>query len=371
MKNNNLNSIIFGTIFGLIAGAAGASLVSFYDASDLNNFNFNRELNLSDYGYLSPNLVIRDPKKVVVNQDVKVDETIRDIRGSLLGIFIRTENSNDYYNLNDPLANAIAATNDGWVMAVWPEAVSAGLMNKASSTYVVIDNQKKVYEIDQVLTSKEGAGNFVFFHLSNANSLPVKRLLPEAEIKLGQSLILAAANQAFVLDSLAQKNQAAPYLSSDIYSRKITLANNHEETSAFVFNLSGEILGVIDDQGNWLLSPVIDAYWRSLLRNNNLQRAALGINYLDLNSIIGSEDLPSKGALIQAASGLDAVVENSAAEKAGLKAGDIITRINGLELNGDNNLSLIISTYNPGDNIVLDFTRDGESQQTEATLGSI
>jgi len=371
MKNNNLNSIIFGTLFGLIAGAAGALLVSLYNVGDLSNFNFNRELNLSDYGYLSPNLVIRDPKKVVVNQDIKVDETIRDIRSSLLGVFVQTESSSDYYNLNAPVANAIAATNDGWVMAIWPEAISEALINSASSTYVVIDSQKKVYEIDQVLASAENTGDFIFFHLLNANSLPVKRLLPAEEIKLGQSLILATSNQAFVLDSLAKKNQASLYLSSDVYSQKIALANNHEETSAFVFNLSGDILGVIDDNGNWLLSPTIDAYWRSLLRNNNLQQSSLGVNYLDLNSIVGDKNLPTKGALIQTASGVAAIVKNGPADKAGLKTGDVITRVNGLELNSDNNLSLIISTYNPGDTITIDFTRDGEIQQTEATLGAI
>ncbi|MBN2884538.1 PDZ domain-containing protein [Patescibacteria group bacterium] len=371
MKNNNLNSIIFGTIFGLLAGVASTLLVSFYGADSLSNLNFNQEFNLNDYGYLSPNLVIRDPKKVVVNQDVKVDETIRDIKGSLLSVFVRLDNNDDYYDLNAPFANAIAATNDGWVMAIWPETVPEYLLSKASSTYVIIDSQKKIYEIDQVLFSTKNTGDFVFFHLLNANSLSVKRLLSDAEIKLGQSLILSTSNQAFVLDSLAKKNQDGLYLSSDIYAQKVSLANNDQETSAFIFNLNGDILGVIDNKGNWLLSPAIDAYWRSLLRNNNLQKASLGVSYLDLSYIINNESAPTKGALIQAVSGSNAIVKNSAAERAGLKLGDVITRINSIELNSDNNLSLIISTYNPGDNIIIDFIRGGESRQVEVVLGAI
>jgi hypothetical protein len=372
MKNNNLNSIIFGTIFGLLAGAAGALSINLNSVSDLSNLNFNREVNLSDYGYLSPNLVIRDPKKVVVNQDVKVDETIRDIQSSLLGVFVRSDKNLDYYELNQPYAQAITATSDGWVMALWPEEMAITVLNKATSTYVVIDSQRNIYDIDQVLVGSDDMSNLVFFHLYDASSLVVKRLLPEGEIKLGQSLILATTDQGYILDSLAEKKSAGYYLNSDQYEQSIALAYNQEESSAMVFNLSGEILGLLDREGNWLLSPTIDAYWRALLRDNVLQRASFGLNYLDLSLVISNDkQLPNKGALIAAKTGVPAIAEDGAAEQAGLQVGDIITRFNGVEINKDNNLSRLLLTYNPGDTVVIDYLRDGVSMEVEVMLGSI
>ncbi|MDD2681007.1 MAG: PDZ domain-containing protein [Patescibacteria group bacterium] len=372
MKNNNLYSIIFGTIFGLLAGVAGALSINLNSVGDLNSLNFNREVNLSDYGYLSPNLVIRDPKKVVVNQDVKVDETIRDIQNSLLGVFVRNDKNTSYYELSAPYAHAVAATNDGWVMALWPEATVAATLNKASSTYVVIDSQRNIYEIDRILTGSDDLDNLVFLHLNNASSLVVKRLLPEGEIKLGQSLILATDNKGYIVDSLAAKNLATYDLDSDQYLQKISLAYNQEEYPAIVFNLSGEILGLVDREGKWLLSPVIDSYWRALLRDNTLQRASLGLNYLDLSLVItNDQQLPDRGALIQTTNELAAVVKGGAADKAGLKEGDIIIRFNGVEINKDNNLSLLLLTYSPGNKVIINYLREGVSMETEAVLGAI
>ncbi len=55
----------------------------------------------------------------------------------------------------------------------------------------------------------------------------------------------------------------------------------------------------------------------------------------------------------------------------GLKAGDIITRLNGVELNSENNLSALLSAYNPGDSVTVNYLRNGVSAETEVLLGSI
>lgn len=369
MKNNNLNSIIFGTVFGLLAGITGALFINLNSISDLNNLNFNREVNFNDYGYLSPNLVIRDPKKVVVSQDVKVDETIRDIQGSLLGVFTRND---DYYDLEKPYTQAVAATSDGWVMALWPEKTLNTISNKDILTYVIVDSQREVYDIDQIIVGSNEMSNLVFFHLDKADTLTVKRLLPEEEIKLGQSLILATINSSYILDSLSQKSFDAYYLNSDQYEQNIVLACNQEKTPAIAFNLSGEILGLIDREGNCLLSPTINAYWRTLLYDNVLERASLGLNYVDLSLVIpSSDDLPDKGALITSIDKTPALVKGGVAEKAGLQEGDIITRFNGIEINKDNNLSSLILTYNPGDTVFIYYLRDGAEGEAEVVLGSI
>ncbi|MDD3285024.1 MAG: PDZ domain-containing protein [Patescibacteria group bacterium] len=368
MKNNYLPLILIATAFGLLAGAAGALFANLYATGD-GSFALNRELNLSNYGYLSPSLVIRDAKKVVVNQDVKADETIRSLASSLLGVFAQAGDDSDYYKLEQPFASALVATSDGWVMAAWPEELSKGELEKIHQDFVVIDGNRKIYTIDLVVADTNTIGNFVFIHLLDASGLSVRRLVPDEEIKAGQSLLLAGANNTFLLNSLSGKNFDDVILSSDAYARTFSLAYQIPTQAFFVFNLSGEIIGAIDYRGRWLTSPELSVYWQSLLKEKALSWPSLGVHYLNLSAVAGAKDLPAKGVKLQGINNLPAVAKNSPADKAGLLAGDIINRVNGIELNSENDLAVIISSYLPGDSLLIDYTRQGNNLQTEAVLG--
>jgi serine protease Do len=63
------------------------------------------------------------------------------------------------------------------------------------------------------------------------------------------------------------------------------------------------------------------------------------------------------------------VIEASAAEKAGLKQGDIITKIDKEKVTDGNNLAKIISGKKPKDEIKIYYKRDGKETNTKATLG--
>jgi len=65
------------------------------------------------------------------------------------------------------------------------------------------------------------------------------------------------------------------------------------------------------------------------------------------------------------------VVPDSAAENAGVKAGDIITKINGESVSdNEDGLSGLIGKYKVGDKVTLEVWRDGETLALDATLSS-
>ena len=64
----------------------------------------------------------------------------------------------------------------------------------------------------------------------------------------------------------------------------------------------------------------------------------------------------------------NAVSAGSPAEKAGIREGDIITKINGQEIGPQAGVSSIVGEYAPGDTIELVYLRDGKEQTTRATL---
>lgn len=66
---------------------------------------------------------------------------------------------------------------------------------------------------------------------------------------------------------------------------------------------------------------------------------------------------------------IDAVTENSPAEKAGLKAGDVVLSIDGKALKGSEAMAAAMAQAKPGDKVKMELTRDGKPIKLEVTLG--
>lgn len=62
------------------------------------------------------------------------------------------------------------------------------------------------------------------------------------------------------------------------------------------------------------------------------------------------------------------VTKESAAEKAGLKAGDIITKVNELKVADADDLPMVINKFKPEDTVAITYKRDGVEATTTATL---
>ena len=76
-----------------------------------------------------------------------------------------------------------------------------------------------------------------------------------------------------------------------------------------------------------------------------------------------STEQADKGAEVQS------VTEGSAAEKAGLKKGDIIKTVGDAKIETPNDLSEVIRDHKPGDKVSITFLRDKKEQKVTAELG--
>ncbi|MFF3419625.1 S1C family serine protease [Streptomyces sp. NPDC002698] len=72
----------------------------------------------------------------------------------------------------------------------------------------------------------------------------------------------------------------------------------------------------------------------------------------------------------QGASGASAVESGGPAAKAGLKPGDVITKLDGMVVDSGPTLIGAIWTHKPGDTVKLTYTRDGKTHTVDVTLGS-
>ncbi|MFE2300280.1 S1C family serine protease [Streptomyces sp. NPDC059445] len=72
----------------------------------------------------------------------------------------------------------------------------------------------------------------------------------------------------------------------------------------------------------------------------------------------------------QGASGASAVESGGPAAKAGLKPGDVITKLDDMVIDSGPTLIGAIWTHKPGDTVKLTYTRDGKTHTVDVTLGS-
>jgi serine protease Do len=140
-------------------------------------------------------------------------------------------------------------------------------------------------------------------------------------------------------------------------------------------NLDGELVGIntaiISNTGGYqgigfaIPSNTVESVATQIIEEGNVQRAFLGINYGPASqTLIKNDDLPSGSAVISR------VQDGTPAAEAGLKAGDIITAINGKKLNEYLQVSNLISSMQPGDEVDLTINRNGEQETLAVTLGS-
>lgn len=376
LKRNLILFFILSVVGGLVAGIFGGMFARSYASSGLALPYTNQELNLTNLNNANSNFVIQDPKKVVINQDQKIAETINSLSASLVGVFKeinRAEDNNslkpEYYSLNNPLFIGLTMTSDGWVMSSLSDEDRKAFSGKG---FVAISADRKIYKIDKVSAIKDLPGDIVFFHLSEASNLPVRKTARRSELSLGQSLLVINGRNNAWPTTLSSFEKTPDILSSDAANARLALANNANalQQNSFVFNLSGDLVAVIGADKE--VAPVFayDSYWQSLWGAEKNTRPFFGVNYLDLASAEIPNESLAKGALIYPHEKI-AVVKNSPAEKAGLEAGDVITWINNEEINKMNDLADIIATYKSGDKITVSYLRDNQEKQIDVILGEL
>ena len=109
-----------------------------------------------------------------------------------------------------------------------------------------------------------------------------------------------------------------------------------------------------------LVSKVVE----DLLEYGKVQRGVLGI----IISNIDGNRAKELGLSINSGVRVDSLIEEGSAEKAGLKIGDVIFKVNGSTVSDVPMLQEMIATQRPGDEVSLDILREGEEKNLKAVL---
>ncbi|MCB2087839.1 MAG: Do family serine endopeptidase [Sphingomonadaceae bacterium] len=110
-----------------------------------------------------------------------------------------------------------------------------------------------------------------------------------------------------------------------------------------------------------IAAPIVD----KLRAGEEIERGYLGVRIQpvdeDLAASIGLAK--NKGEFVQA------VEPDAAADKAGIKAGDVVVEVNGNEVTPDQTLSFLIANIAPGTRIPVELYRDGQRRKVNVVVG--
>lgn len=276
--------------------------------------------------------------------------------------------------IKQDIGSGFIVKNDGLIIT------NKHVVADTSAKYRVITTDNKSYDVEKIY--RDPQNDLAILKIS-ANNLPTMELGDSDKLQVGQfAIAIGTALGEFrstvttgVVSGISRNITAgSPFEGSEELNNIIqtSAAINPGNSGGPLLNSSGQVIGVnvavAQDAQNIGFALPINILKDSLktfeANGQFAAKAFLGIQYRMITRDVAILNELPEGAYVQAVS------EASPAETAGVKAGDIITKIDGKQLrDADGGLAKVISSKKVGDTIELTVYRDdNKTFTTKATL---
>ncbi|MBN2173777.1 MAG: Do family serine endopeptidase [Bacteroidales bacterium] len=283
-------------------------------------------------------------------------------------------NNPNQYRYNAPViatGSGVIISDDGYIVT------NNHVVQNASKLEITL-NDKRTFEGKVIGTDpttdlaliKIDVGNLP--HLVYGNSDDLK--IGEWVLAVGNPFNLTSTVTAGIISAKARNiNILGDVSAIESFIQTDAVVNRGNSGGALV-NTKGELVGInaaiASNTGSYtgysfaipvnIVKKVIDDF----LNFGEIQRAYLGITFREIDSQFADE----KGLKELNGVYVVNVLEDGAADEAGLKEGDVITKINDVEINSKSSLLETIGTRRPGDKMKVHIMRDGSAKELDVTL---
>ncbi len=266
--------------------------------------------------------------------------------------------------------SGVIVSKDGYILT------NNHVVDKADKIQVRLLNGKK---LDAKIIGTDSRTDLAVVKVESDNLKPI-RLGNSDELKVGEWVLAIGSplreNLAHSVSSgiVSAKSRSLQLASVEDFIQTDAAINPGNSGGALV-NLYGELVGINTAivsqsggfQGIGFAIPINIARWvmEGLIKDGKVTYGYLGITPQAVDENIAKAlDLKEvRGALVAE------VHEDTPAEKAGLKAEDVIVALDGEKIRDDVHLRAAVGTKTPGTKITLTVIRDGKEKKIKVTLG--
>ena len=313
----------------------------------------------------------------IKEQGKQIVELIDDVTSSVVGIS-KIKNAGNTIFLKDGtsqlgLGTGVIISENGYILS--NEHVTGA---KYSNCYVTLENGRN-YSANVVWSDanldlsicKINVKNLPYAKLGDSNNAQVGEPVYAIGNPIGyefQRTVTAGIISALDRTIRIDENETSTYM-EDLIQTDATI--NPGNSGGPLINLDGYVIGITSVKITSaegigfavpinIVKPIIESY----LKEDKFEEATLGIFAYDKQIIpyINSEIEVNKGIYIAQ------IALDSPSIRSGLKIGDIITKIDDLELTKMSDLRCYIYTKKPGDEVTLTITRNEKEQQIKVIL---
>lgn len=241
---------------------------------------------------------------------------------------------------------------------------------------------------DVSVIDRDPTNDIAFLKINGVKDLPTAEIGKSSDLKIGTKVI-AVGNAlgefqntvtAGIVSGLNRTITASDgsSMSGETLSDLIQTdaAINSGNSGGPLVTYDGKVIGIntavasgADNIGFAIPADNFSNLIQSVVSKGKIEKPYLGVYYVMITKEIAKEkNLVVENGAYVGANNEKPTVDGSPADKAGIKAGDIITKINDEELTENYPLSSAIAKHNAGDKITLTILRDGSEIKLDITL---
>lgn len=334
-------------------------------------------------GAVKPNTVINNQEKLMVAEGEVISGVAAKISPSVVSIVTESRQLDIFERTRttEAAGTGVIISEDGYILTnkhVIPEGVTSVKVVLADGTDY--DNVRVV--------GTDPLNDIAFLKLKNARNLKAAPLADSSAVVVGQRVV-AVGNalgefettvtsgiiSGLSRDLVAGGGGESAQRLSDLLQTDAAI--NPGNSGGPLVSLKGEVIGIntaIADSAEGIGFAIpIDAtkgLIKTVKETGRVARAYIGVQYVSINPDIAKKlNLSVKqGALVQADGGQPAIIDGSPAGDAGLREGDIITKVDGREITRTRSLALLLSQNVPGDTVSITYLRDGDTREAKLKL---
>jgi serine protease Do len=274
------------------------------------------------------------------------------------------------------LGSGFIISPDGYIVTN-SHVISAGARGATVDSITVTLQDKKEYVAK--LIGRDPTSDLAVLKITAPSALPYVKFgdstrarVGDWVVAIGQPFGLGGTVTAGIVSAVHRSTGGGPF---DTFIQT-DAAINQGNSGGPMFNLNGDVIGInsqiySQSGGNIGIGfaipateakPIID----TLMKGGSIKRGYLGVGIQPVSDDIAAAlGLPKDQGEI-----VGRVEPAGPGARAGLRPGDVVTRVNGTAVTPDKTLSYLIANTAPGSTAKLDVIRDGRPLSVNATVGT-